>query len=366
MNSTNFKQISLSTEQNPVVFANKRTNLLELEYPVAKMLHDLMKDNNVYCDEIKQSHLEMLRLFKLLSDECEGKVVYFKLDLETIRYHAVNSKGKLEINKLEIKHIIAAMVKGYTVGITNNSKQREKAHKSSSSKLLTITIECNQHSKMNQLIEYLIIKLINFRNCDVNNMNGHSCYLVGLSVQQHLMVGLYYVKYIFEKVKQSIETEPSTFIYNDIVVQTENIASSQETTNTVSSDINLSFSNFINKRPLDVSLKYTEINKLKTGQVINIYGRCHKILGSCFSKKNGNMFRIQLKDNFDSISEVHFFEDAYYLSKHISTDDWLELKAASVEKYRVHGVMKKRVIVTDPTNFSKINVRFFEFYSNLN
>lgn len=352
-------EFSKIREENPIIFANKRSTVMKVDYPISKYLEDLLKDfNNIELNtKINLAYNSMMNMFKK-SDKTTGKFIYFRLSKEVLR----NEKNDGE--EFSFKIFVAAIYKGY-FGKTIDRSSRDCSHKSSSDSQLVIYLNCNEHEKLYSFIEYIIIKLLNVNNFSVNTKNGKSFFIEGLSYEDNALIGLKYLIDGFEKCKQIIKEDPTIVDYVSIIYQNHEHPSSQETVYYLTGDTRVTLNEISS---IDKSLKITKIDKLENGSRANIRGECIKkdqIRGSGHSSNRLTYFNIILADENGSVI-VRFTDLALDLHERINLNDWLEILDSEIEVTRLSVLGNRQcgqkfIVIKDPKKINKIIQVSFNF-----
>ena len=114
--------------------------------------------------------------------------------------------------------------------------------------------------------------MFNKKSLHANSISGSYLYIPNLSPPEHVMVGLYYVKKAFEKMKELLNTGELDLFDCHLLRPLDELPPSQETITTFSSQ-QCATDNMITEMPIGPN-KLTKIMNLKHGMNVNVIGKC--------------------------------------------------------------------------------------------
>lgn len=218
-------------QPNAILFANKRTKQINLQHPISALLDDLLKDVNSHQNEIDSTFVKFDKLlssdkevpdeFKDASTDDSSSEIEddFKIDdqataefndpeatvsavpeseSETSVYFKLDKRFLLGVQRRQkrfsFRRFVIGLLLGY-FGQTIKSKGREKSHAASRRYYVTIKVPVTYPNRDSvKFIEYVIIKMLNIRNFQSNQLNGTNFFVQGFEPIEHLYVGLHYLK----------------------------------------------------------------------------------------------------------------------------------------------------------------------------
>ena len=357
-NDSNLDQFmdSVSTSNFYTFFGDKKTNLISLKYPISKFLHRLMKNINLYDQEIELVNKKFFKKFKdyraivkipnheelSIKSEC---VVYLKFEKGFLK------RLQDEQKNLTLSRLIISLLNG-DIGETSNFDVRETAHRSSRHLCITLPIVFFGIPPISRKVfERLFFKLLDIDNFANTKMEAGTNYVFeNLTPCEHVYLLLGLLKRVFEEMNNFYTTTDIKLFYDELILNSQDIVLSQ------SSSVSL-----------DPEYQITAISAVHgNNSNLNVKGLCqNKSRFRCQSGKNQSgrsWFSFDLVDKDESSILVRSDREDCY--DKIVNDQYYLLTSVNSNIYRSSGIEKLKIQIDDLNKIQhiKVSLRNINFY----